>query len=337
MEELAKYIPLGEDEKNWREDGGNTLPVLISDNLIPLLGCEAIRRQFVPSVKENEDTLGNLDPQMEKEYSPNPRLVRRYKNRAAFLVTDACFAYCRHCFRRRFSGTMVGPCTEKDIQDTATFLKEHKEIKEVLLTGGDLFTLSDEDLDHLLSSFKSARPDIIYRLCSRTLVSNPDRFTPAFFAVLEKNNYGAPFYFMTQFNHPLEITEKAIKAMEGFVKLGIPMMNQCVLLRGVNDTVETQVELCNKLLYHRVKPYYLFQGDLVKGTAHLRVPLSKGRALEEAMREELSGLSMPLYTMDLPQGGGKIPAGKAFVKGMENGIWTVETPNGDFRRYPEDR
>ncbi|MBQ0071394.1 MAG: hypothetical protein KBS81_06010 [Spirochaetales bacterium] len=192
MEELQSILSLREEEKAWREDGGNTLPVLISDNLIPLLSEEAIRRQFVPSVKENQDTLGNLDPQMEHSYSPTGRLVRRYQNRAAFLVTDSCFAYCRHCFRRRFSGSMVGPCSKSDIEKATAFLKEHLEIKEVLLTGGDLFTLSDEALDELLSSFKFARPDIIYRLCSRTLVSNPDRFTPSFFRVLEKNSYGAP-------------------------------------------------------------------------------------------------------------------------------------------------
>ena len=150
FDDLEKYITLDEEEKEWREDGGHTLPILVSDHLTPLLTNTAIRRQFVPSVKENHDTLGNLDPQMEKEYSVTPRLVRRYKNRAAFLVTDSCFAYCRHCFRRRFAGTMVGPATEDDINKACSFLSSHDEIREVLLTGGDMFTLSDSSLDYLL-------------------------------------------------------------------------------------------------------------------------------------------------------------------------------------------
>ncbi len=335
LEELGKFIDLTENEKRWNENGPNTLPLLISDNIIPLLGIPAIRRQFVPSAEENEDTCGNLDPQKEKEYSVTPRFVRRYHNRAAFLVTDSCFSYCRHCFRRRFAGSMVGPCSDKDIDEAASFLKEHGEIKEVLLTGGDMFTLSDERLDYLLSTLKTAREDVIYRLCTRALVSNPLRFTPSLFSVIEKNSHGAPFYLMTQFNHPSEITGTAEEAIKGFVKLGIPMMNQTVLLRGVNDSVEVQAALSEKLLMNRIKPYYLFQGDLVKGTGHLRVPVSEGLKLEERMRIELSGLGMPVYTIDLPEGGGKVPLSKCYIKSLTSGIWTMITPDGETRHYPD--
>ena len=336
FDDLEKYITLDEEEKEWREDGGHTLPILVSDHLTPLLANTAIRRQFVPSVKENHDTLGNLDPQMEKEYSVTPRLVRRYTNRAAFLVTDSCFAYCRHCFRRRFAGTMVGPATEDDINKACSFLSSHDEIREVLLTGGDMFTLSDSSLDYLLGKFKEARPDIIYRLCSRALTSNPDRFTPQLFKVIEKNSYGAPFYLMTQFNHPLEVTDKAKAAINEFIKLGIPIMNQTVLLRGVNDSVQVETELSDLLLSLRIKPYYLFQGDLVQGTAHLRVPLSKGMEIFKGMRETLSGLGLPQYTIDLPQGGGKVPVDSKSNQGMKDGVWTFLTPEGEERHYPED-
>ncbi len=334
LEELEKYICLTSDEREWDKNGKNTLPILISDNILPLLNEEAIRRQFVPSKAENDDTVGTLDPQEEHRYSITPRLVRRYKNRAAFLVTDSCFAYCRHCFRRRFSGSMVGPCSDEDIKNALSFLKEHMEIKELLLTGGDLFTLSNERLDYLLSSLKGAREDLILRLCTRALFSNPKRFTPELFKIIEKNNYGAPFYLLTQFNHASELTQDTKVAIRGFVKLGIPMMNQCVLLKGVNDTLEAQVELCNILLYNRIKPYYLFQGDLVQGTRHLRVALSDGLKLEEEMRENLSGLGMPQYTLDLPEGGGKIPLSKCYLKERNNDIWTIETPDGDIRHYP---
>lgn len=335
IEELEKHIQLNENEKEWDEDGKNTLPLLISKHLEPLLNEKAIRRQFVPTHDENTDAIGNLDPQMEKEYSITDRFVRRYENRGAFLVTDNCFAYCRHCFRRRFTKNMIGKCSKLDIEKVASYLKEHKEIKEVLLTGGDIFTLTDDELLFLLSKLKEAREDIIYRLCTRALTSNPSRFTPSLFSVLEKVNYGAPFYLLTQFNHALEISEEAIEKIKCFVKLGIPMMNQCVLLKGVNDSVEEQVELCNKLLFNRIKPYYLFQGDLVQGTAHLRVSLEKGIEIEREMRKRLSGLAMPQYTMDLPSGGGKVPICGSYIKGKENNIWKIETLEGEIRQYPE--
>ncbi len=335
IEELEKTVSLTEDERKWDPYGPCTLPLLISDSIIPLLTADAVRRQFVPSGKENTDTLGCLDPQMEREYSVTKRLVRRYANRAAFLVTDACFAYCRHCFRRRFSGSMVGPCSKKDIDEATSFLSAHMEIKEVLLTGGDLFTLSDEKLDCLLSAFKSAREDIIYRLCTRSLLSNPARFTPSLFSILEKNSFGAPFYLMTQFNHPSEITHEAAVAVRGFVRLGIPIMNQTVLLKGVNDSPQVLEELSDTLLRNRIKPYYLFQGDLVQGTGHLRVSLSRGLEIEEELRRRLSGLGMPQYTLDLPQGGGKIPLTRNMLGPLSDGIWTVMTPDGDVRHYPD--
>lgn len=335
LEELKRYINLNENELMWNQNGENTLPILISENIIPLLKHEEIRRQFVPTVDENLDTVGNLDPQMEKEHTTTSRLIHRYKNRAAFLTTDICFAYCRHCFRRRFAGSMVGPASIDEINAAASYLKEHAEIKEVLLTGGDLFTLSNEKLDSMLSIFKSAREDIIYRLCTRSLVSNPDRFTPELFEIIKKHNHGAPFFLMTQFNHSLEITDKASQKLKEFSLMGIPMMNQCVLLKGVNDNLDTQVKLCNKLMVNRVKPYYLFQGDLVKGTRHLRVPLSEGLELEKKMRVELSGLSMPQYTIDLPQGGGKVPLFENHLEKLEDGIWTITTPEGDVRHYPD--
>lgn len=324
-----------DEERAWNKNGPNTLPLLISDNIIPMLENPHIRRQFVPSEEENRDVCGTLDPQEEGRYSVTPRLVRRYKNRAAFLVTDCCFAYCRHCFRRRFSGHMAGPCTKEDISEAAAFLKEHSEIREVLLTGGDLFTLPDERLDYMLSSFKEAREDIIYRLCTRSLLSNPSRFTPSLFKVIEKNNHGAPFYLMTQFNHKAEITEKAKEAVKEFIRLGIPVMNQCVLLKGVNDSVSDQVELSNELLMNRIKPYYLFQGDLVQGTGHLRVPITRGLEIEKEMRRELSGLGMPSYTIDLPEGGGKVPLGMCYLESLEGGIWTIITPDGERRHYPD--
>ena len=169
-----------------------------------------------------------------------------------------------------------------------------------------MFTLSDEKLDHLLSSLKEAREDVILRLCTRAVATYPERFTDKVMDIIKKYNYGAPFMLMVQFNHPRELTAEAIKAVSKFVNMGIPAFNQSVLLKGVNDNVDTLAELSHKLLYNRIKPYYLFQGDQVRGTAHLRTSVEEGLKLEQELRKRLSGLEMPSYTIDLPEGGGKV-------------------------------
>ena len=335
ISQLETMIELTEEERAWKEDGPSTLPLLISDHMAKLIANPAIRRQFVPSSRENTDDIGTLDPQEEKKHEGTERLIHRYTNRAAFLTTDRCFSYCRHCFRRRFTGSMTGPASDEDIRKAAEYLAKHTEIREVLLTGGDLFTLSDERLGKLLSSFKAARPDIILRLCTRAVAVQPDRFTEDLFNVIRENQTGAPYYLMTQFNHPDELTEEAMHAVEGFLSLGIPAMNQTVLLSGVNDDADTLIELSNRLLYNRIKPYYLFQGDLVKGTQHLRVPIEKGLEIERKMRLELSGLGMPQYTIDLPDGGGKVILTENHLIEKKGRDYVFTTPEGGTRIYPD--
>ncbi len=333
--DLEKLIDLTESERRWKEDGKNTLPLLISDHIASMLGIPAIRKQFVPDAQENTDTDGTMDPLLEEKHENESRLIHRYHNRVAFLVTDRCFSYCRHCFRRRFTGTLTGPATEEEIEKAAVYVENHREVKEILLTGGDMFTLSDERLDHLLSTFKAHAPSVILRLCTRAVAVYPERFTDSLFSIIRKNQTGAPFYLMTQFNHPAELTEDAVRAVNGFLDLGIPAMNQTVLLRGVNDDADTLIELCNRLLYNRIKPYYLFQGDLVRGTQHLRVPVEKGLEIEKKMRTELSGLGMPQYTIDLPDGGGKVILTENHLIGKEGREYIFTTPEGDTRRYPD--
>ena len=337
LDKLGQVIALTKDEREWKEDGRNTLPLLISSSMAELLAIPGIRRQFVPDKHENTDETGNNDPLEEVKNSRTKRLIRRYRNRAVFLTTDRCFAYCRHCFRRRFTGTMTGPCSDEDIAEAACYLSEHSEIKEVLLTGGDLFTLTDERLDYLLSAFKEARGDIIYRLCTRAVATEPGRFTPELFSIIRKHQHGAPFYLMTQFNHPAELTDKAVEAVSLFLSLGIPALNQSVLLKGVNDDADILEELCWKLLCNRIKPYYLFQGDLVQGTAHLRVDVRKGLEIEKELRLRLSGLAMPQYTIDLPQGGGKVILTEQHLVGETEDSYLFTTPEGDMRTYPKSK
>ncbi len=339
LEELSGIIELRDNERRWKEDGANTLPLLISDDIAALLSKEEIRRQFVPTEEENNDTVGSLDPQKEGEYKQTDRLIHRYRNRAAFFTTDRCFAYCRHCFRRRLAGHLVGPATEDEIRKAAEYIASRSEIREVLLTGGDLFTLSDSHLDMLLSIFKENCPDVILRLCTRAVAVNPGRFTPALIEIIKKHNHHAPFFLMTQFNHPAELTEKAINAVSMFIDNGIPTFNQSVLLKGVNDNEKTLIELSDRLLMARIKPYYLFQDDPIKGTAHLRVGIERGLEIEKNIRTALSGLGMPQYTADLPDGGGKVILTYSYYKGsvIENGKerYIFETPEGEIRYYPE--
>ncbi|AEV29007.1 KamA family protein [Sphaerochaeta pleomorpha str. Grapes] len=339
MAKLGSLLTLSEDEKTFQE-GKQALPVAINPyffNLIdPKDPKDPLRRQVVPTRFEQIENRGeDIDPLEEIDHSITERLIHRYENRVAFLVTDICPLYCRHCFRRRFTGTFNGPATRRQIEEAAEYIQQHPKVKEILLTGGDMMTLSDSRIDEMVTIFRTARPDLIIRLCTRTPATWPQRITDDLIAIFKKHST-APFYVMTQFNHPRELTEEAKIAISRFVDAGIPAMNQTVLLRGVNDSVDTLEELCNKLLANRVKPYYLFQGDLVSGTAHFRVPLIRGMEIEEELHRRLSGLAMPSYTVDLPEGGGKVPLAKCYIEGNDGqGTWKIRTPEGGVRYYQD--
>ena len=338
LEELGKILSLKEEEKNWTETGPS-LSMLISDNIISLINPadpdDPIRKEFVPTMYENIESKESIDPLKEVENTKSARLIHRYNNRAALLVTSRCFAYCRHCFRRRFTSGDDGKITKDELEMATEYLRRHKEIREVLITGGDMFTLSDMELYILLGKLKQAREDIIYRLCTRAFLANPERFTPSLMEIIKKHMHGAPFLLMCQFNHPRELNEKAVKAVSAFIDMGIPAFNQAVLLEGVNDDVDTLEELSYKLLYNRIKPYYLFQGDLVDGTSHLRCSLKKGLELEKELRKRVSGVAMPQYTMDLPEGGGKVILTENYVIGLTDGKWQIKSPFQGKRDYPE--
>lgn len=336
--EIRTRIVLKAEEEAWFRNP-TSLPFLISDHLEALIDpadpADPIRKQFVPDIRErNEDD--SIDPLQEVAHSATGRLVHRYEHRAALLVTDRCFSYCRHCFRRRFTGADTGPISQSQLEEAACYLEKHQEIHEVLLTGGDLFTLSNEHLDNLLSALKEAREDLILRLCTRAVASYPARFDDELMAVIKRHMYGAPFMLMTQFNHPRELTSEAVEAVSRFIDLGIPAFNQSVLLKGVNDDEDVLEELCTKLLYNRIKPYYLFQCDLVRGTAHLRVPVKRGLEIEAGLRRRLSGLTMPQYTIDLPEGGGKVPLTEDHLLGEEQGMLIFSTADGGRRLYPAE-
>lgn len=338
IEQLKQHFNLTSQELNWKEEK-SSVPLKITDYYLSLIDKtdvnDPLRKQVVPTCQENTVTaLESPDPLAEVSHSPSERLIHRYSNRVAFLVTDLCAQYCRHCFRRRFTGNMMGKANREDLDFVCGYLQKHKEVKEMLLTGGDPLTLTDSELDEVITLIRSASPHLIIRICTRFPVVEPARITDNLISIFKKHNT-APFYLMTQFNHPRELTEQAVKAVAGFVDAGIPAMNQSVLLRGVNDNADTLEELCNNLLFARIKPYYLFQGDLVAGTSAFRVPLKEGLKIEKELRKRLSGLAMPNYTSDLPDGGGKIPLCGSYIAGYENGIWKLANLDGQIREYPD--
>ena len=337
LEQLEKYLDLTQEEKAWKPEKVG-VPLCITEHYLSLIDpknpSDPLRRQVVPTCRENEDRLEESDdPLAEVGHSHGERFIHRYSNRVAFLATDICPMYCRHCFRRRFTGNMMGPASEKDIESAARYISDKPQIREMLLTGGDPLTLSDDMLDRMIGSFRKARPDLIIRICTRYPVSQPSRIDGKLIEMFRRHNT-APFYLMTQFNHPREITEESAKAVSLFVDAGIPAFNQSVLLRGVNDNADVLEELCNRLLMIRVKPYYLFQGDMVSGTSSFRVPLRQGMEIERELRLRLSGLGMPNYVADLPDGGGKVPLCGSYIIGQpdkEKGSWLFRTPEGEIR------
>ena len=334
--DLETKLHLTDREKAWF-DNPSGLPLLISRPLFDLIDPDdvndPVRKQFVPDVREN-DKSASLDPLAETEHSVSKRIIHRYEHRIAFLTTDRCFSYCRHCFRRRFTAKESSAVTEREIDEAASYLEAHEEVYEVLLTGGDMFTLSDRMIEYMLSTLRRKRKDLVLRLCTRANISFPQRFTPELMQIIKKANEEGPLYLMTHYNHPAELTPESLASVKAFTRLGIACFNQTVLLRGVNDNADTLEKLCVRLLASRIKPYYLFQCDLVEGTAHLRVPVAKGLEIEKELRKRLSGLAMPQYTIDLPEGGGKVILTEQHLISKDDETCTFTTPEGEIRHYP---
>lgn len=338
FEQLKKTFKLTKEEEFYT-GGNNSLPVSITSHFLSLIDesdpLDPLRRQVFPTIYEEiEETMEYIDPLAEVDHSINNRLVHRYKSRVAFLTTDICPMYCRHCFRRRFTGNMVGPASKEEIIESAEYVGKHKEVTEILLTGGDLLTLSNQQLDFLIKTFREKSPNLIIRICTRMVITAPERIDENLLAIFTKYN-SAPFYLLTQVNHPRELCRESIEAISKFINIGIPAMNQTVMLKGVNDSIEIQEELANKLLLNRIKPYYVFQGDLVSGTSHLRVNLGDTIKIEKELRKRLSGLAMPEFVIDLPQGGGKVPINDSYIKEHIGNKWIIETLDGEKREYPD--
>ena len=263
-----------------------------------------VRMQVVPVAAEVEAAPGDrADPLGEERHRPVRAVVRKYPDRAILLVADHCAVYCRHCTRRRITGGEEGAFDREAVDEGVAWIRAHPDVREVIVTGGDPLALSDERLCAVLEDLRAIPHVSVIRLASRAPVVNPMRVTDALATRLRRL---APLFVVTHFNHPKECTEEAREACERLVDRGVPVENQTVLLRRVNSSARIIADLNRRLLSWRVRPYYLHQGDLAEGTAHLRTPLSAGIAILEELRGHASGLAVPHLAVDLPEGAGKV-------------------------------
>jgi lysine 2,3-aminomutase len=263
---------------------------------------DPILRQCVATEEELQG--GTPDPFGEEAYSPVPRLVHRYPDRALFMTTSRCATHCRHCMRKRNWQCFDGKPTEDVLAAAVDYVAKHREIREILISGGDPLTLGDDDIAHVLTAFATVEHLEMLRVGSRVPVVMPQRMTESLCDIL--GGCGKTVWLAAHFNHPVELSEESRQAVERLLRHGVPVVNQSVLLKGVNDDAETLRLLFTGLLKMKVKPYYLFHGDPIEGTMHFRTGVERGLELMAALRNRVSGMAMPAFSFDLPEGGGKI-------------------------------
>ena len=315
LDDLKKYIQLTPEEEDGVAKCLNTLRMAITPYYLSLIDLDnpydPIRRQAIPTAAElHQASADLLDPLHEDTDSPVPGLTHRYPDRVLLLTTDQCSMYCRHCTRRRFAGQTDASCSTDQIDKCIEYVRDHTEVRDVLLSGGDVLMLSDEKLEYIIAKLRSIEHVEIIRLGSRTPVVCPQRITPELCNMLKKYH---PIWLNTHFNHPQEVTEESKKACAMLADAGIPLGNQSVLLAGVNDCVHVMKKLVHELVKMRVRPYYIYQCDLSMGLEHFRTPVSKGIEIIEALRGHTSGYAVPTFVVDAPGGGGKTPVMPNYV------------------------
>ena len=290
-----------------------------------------IRRQVVPRQEEMDYAPHEMaDPCGEDKDMVAPGLVHRYPDRVLFLITDRCAAYCRYCTRSRIVSGVGEQELEVDFEEALAYLRRHPEVRDVLLSGGDPLLFSDSKLEALLRRLREIPHIEIVRLGSRVPIFLPQRITPALCAMLRQFH---PLWINVHVNHPRELTAEVRDALGRLADAGIPMGNQSVLLKGVNDDAETLRILFQKLIRARVRPYYLYQCDLIQGTSHLRVPVARGIELMRELRGHTTGFAVPQYVVDGPGGGGKIPLNPDYVIARDGERLLLRNYEGELYEY----
>jgi lysine 2,3-aminomutase len=338
VEQLQKLLPtLTPEEYAGAKLSNHKLALGITPYFFNLIDAAdencPIRWQVIPRVEETNTAPWELtDPCGEDSHSPVPGLVHRYPDRVLFLVTDRCASYCRYCTRSRLVSNAAGYDFHPEFDKQIAYIASNKNIRDVLLSGGDPLLFSDEKLDHLLSRLRAIPHLEFLRIGTRIPIFLPQRITPQLCAVLKKYH---PLFMSVHSNHPRELTTEVRAALERLSDAGVPLGNQSVLLRNVNDDPEVMKLHLHKLLMCRVKPYYLYQCDLIAGSAHLRAPVRKGLEIMESLRGHTTGYAVPQYVIDAPGGGGKVPINPDYILSRDDERIMIRNYEGNIFEYPE--
>ena len=335
VKELSRFIPLSDKEQSQLKLVTAKYPLAITPYYLSLIDLDnpddPIRKQAIPCIEEiSMGEMGMEDPLEEKRDSVVPGLVHRYPDRVLMVLTDICPMLCRHCTRKRewHNGGWVRNDTE--IEAMLDYIRRTPQVRDVIISGGDPLTLSTERLESIIARIRAIEHVEIIRIGTRFPVVLPQRIDAELCNMLSK--YG-PIWLNTHFNHYHEITPESARACDRLVRAGVPVNNQCVLLRGINDTVEIQMKLGQSLLQSKVRPYYLFQCDEVQGTEHLHTSVETGIKIMEGLRGHTSGLAIPTYVIDLPFGGGKVPMQANYVVAQSEGEIILKNYQGRLFRF----
>lgn len=337
LSDLESRLELTDIERAGVLLAGHKLAMSITPHFFNLIDRDnpdcPIRRQVIPRIEEGWNAPEEeADPCGEDSHMPVPGLVHRYPDRVLFLVTDRCASYCRYCTRSRVVSGVGEQHLETQWEAAFRYLEKTPQIRDVLLSGGDPLLFSDERLDRILTRLRAIPHIQFVRIGSRIPIFLPQRITPELCAMLKKHH---PLFISIHTNHPHELTSEVRDALGRLADAGIPLGNQSVLLRGVNDSVEIQKTLVHKLLMCRVRPYYLYQCDLINGSSHLRTSVAEGVEIIEGLRGHTTGYAVPQFVIDGPGGGGKIPINPNYIVETTPGRVTLRNFEGKIFDYPD--
>lgn len=336
-DEVAEYLQLDDKEKADIDTCLKRFRMAVTPYYASLIDIkdpdDPIRKICIPSIEEtlpcNEDLA---DPLGEEKDSPVPHIVHRYPDRVLFLVTLCCSTYCRYCTRRRVVGEEDSIINNDEMEVALNYIRQHTEIRDVLISGGDPLVISTARLEKIISSLRAIKHVDIIRIGTRVPVVLPMRITDELLTMLKKYQ---PIWINTHFTHPKELTPEAERACAAIVDAGIPLGNQSVLLRNINNNTSTMKELLLKLVHNRVRPYYLYQCDLSQGIGHFRTSVDEGVKIVHELTGYISGYAVPKFVIDAPGGGGKIPIQYQYVINKNDKEVVMENYLGRTYRYPQ--
>jgi lysine 2,3-aminomutase len=338
LEQLERLMPtLSPEERAGIQLANTKLSLAITPYFFNLIDpadefCP-VRRQVIPRIEENLTSAWEMaDPCGEDSHSPVPGLVHRYPDRVLFLVTDRCASYCRYCTRSRLVSNATGYDFHPQFDQQIAYIRKSTQVRDVLLSGGDPLLFNDEKLEYLLTQLRTIPHVEFIRIGTRIPIFLPQRITSELCAMLRKFH---PLFISIHTNHPRELTSEVRDALGHLADAGIPLGNQSVLLKHVNDQPDIMKALVHKLLMCRVKPYYLYQCDLIAGSAHLRTSVRRGLEIMEQLRGHTTGYAVPQYVIDAPGGGGKVPVNPEYVLSHNKDRVVFRNYEGKVFEYPE--